>query len=78
MGFVNAVSDRTLSAYIPLLEVLPSYQKMGIGSELVKRMLRTLENYYMVDVACDDDMVPFYKRFGMARSNSMIIRSHGK
>ena len=42
VGFINAVSDNCLSAYIPLLEVLPKYQKQGIGAELVKRMLAML------------------------------------
>ena len=27
VGFVNCISDGIFSAYIPLLEVLPSYQK---------------------------------------------------
>lgn len=36
VGFINAISDKVLSAYIPLLEVLPKYQKQGIGKELTK------------------------------------------
>lgn len=39
IGFINAISDGVLAAYIPLLEVLPQYQNQGIGSELVERML---------------------------------------
>ena len=31
IGFVNAISDETLSAYIPLLEVLPEYKNQEIG-----------------------------------------------
>ena len=34
VGFINAISDKVLTAYIPLLEVIPEYQKQGIGSEL--------------------------------------------
>ena len=29
VGFVTAISDGVLSAYIPLLEVLPEYQGAG-------------------------------------------------
>ena len=43
VGFVTAVSDGVLSAYIPLLEVLPEYQDRGIGSELMRRILEQLE-----------------------------------
>ena len=34
VGFVTAVSDGMVSAFLPLLEVLPEYQGRGIGSEL--------------------------------------------
>ncbi len=31
IGFINAISDQVLSAYIPLLEVLPFYKKQGFN-----------------------------------------------
>ncbi|MFT4968487.1 MAG: ribosomal protein S18 acetylase RimI-like enzyme [Chitinophagales bacterium] len=34
IGFINAISDKTLSAYLPLIEVLPSYQKQGVGKNI--------------------------------------------
>jgi ribosomal protein S18 acetylase RimI-like enzyme len=37
VGFINAISDGVLAAYIPLLEVLPAYQNQGIGKELLQR-----------------------------------------
>jgi ribosomal protein S18 acetylase RimI-like enzyme len=43
VGFVTAISDGVLSAYIPLLEVLPEYQRRGIGKELTARLLAQLE-----------------------------------
>ena len=46
VGFINAVSDNFHAAYIPLLEVVPEYQKKGIGGELVKRMLTMLSDFY--------------------------------
>jgi GNAT superfamily N-acetyltransferase len=74
VGFINAVSDDTLAAYIPLLEVLPHYQGRGIGSQLVKRMLNKLEGLYMVDLVCDDDMVSFYERVGLKSHRAMMRR----
>ena len=65
VGFVTAISDGVLSAYIPLLEVLPEYQGRGIGSELTRRILARLESLYMVDLCCDADLEPFYTRFGL-------------
>ena len=78
IGFINAVSDKILSAYIPLLEVLPEYQRKGIGSELVKRMLEKLEGYYMIDICCDESLQKFYEKFGMNKYSAMILRNYSK
>jgi ribosomal protein S18 acetylase RimI-like enzyme len=75
VGFVNAVGDGVLSAFVPLLEVLPEHQGRGIGTELVRRMLALLDDRYMVDLCCDDDFVPFYERFDMVRVNGMVRRA---
>ena len=72
VGFVTAISDGVLSAYVPLLEVLPEYQRRGIGTELVRRLLDRVANLYMVDVICDEDVVPFYERFGLQRLDAAL------
>jgi ribosomal protein S18 acetylase RimI-like enzyme len=78
VGFINAISDKTLSAYIPLLEVLPEYKGRGIGSKLVYLMKEELSRYYMVDISCDDNIVPFYEKHGFKRNNSMYLRNYEK
>jgi ribosomal protein S18 acetylase RimI-like enzyme len=75
VGFITAISDGVLSAYIPLMEVLPEFRGRGIGSELMRRMLARLAGLYMVDLCCDDDMVDFYRRFDMTRLNGMALRN---
>ena len=74
IGFMTALSDGVLSAYIPLLEVLPEYRSRGIGGELVRRMLARLRRLYMVDLVCDADVQPFYARYGMMPMSAMVIR----
>jgi predicted N-acetyltransferase YhbS len=64
VGFVTAISDGVMSAFIPLLEVLPEYQHQGIGTELVRRVLQQLDGLYMIDLCCDGDLEPFYSAFG--------------
>ncbi len=76
VGFINAISDKTLCAYIPLLEVLPEYKGKEIGSELVRHMLITLKDYYMVDLLCDDNLTNFYKRFDMFEARGMMLRNY--
>ncbi len=75
VGFINAISDGLLHAYIPLLEVLPDWQGRGIGSELTRRMLETLAPLYAIDIVCDADVVPFYERLGLQRCCGMIRRN---
>lgn len=74
VGFVTAVTDGVLAAYIPLLEVLPERRGRGIGTELVRRMLARLEGLYMVDLMCDPPLQAFYARLGMAPGTGMMIR----
>jgi len=78
VGFVTAVTDGVLSAYIPFLEVHPAYQGRGIGSELMRRMLRKLEGTYMIDLLCDAELQPFYERLGMRPATGMMIRNRAR
>jgi ribosomal protein S18 acetylase RimI-like enzyme len=74
VGFVTAVTDRVLAAYIPLLEVLSEYRGRGVGSELVRRMLHRLDGLYMVDLICDPDVQSFYESLGMRPVTGMCVR----
>jgi len=76
IGFITAISDGVLSAYVPLLEVLPQYKNKGIGKELVSRMLKELDEIYMIDLCCDNDLVPYYEKFGMMKTNGMVYRNY--
>jgi len=75
IGFINAISDGILSAYIPLLEVLEPYKGKGIGSELVRLMLDELDGFYMVDICHDAELGSFYAKFGACKGNSSIFRN---
>jgi GNAT superfamily N-acetyltransferase len=78
VGFVTAISDEILCAYIPLLEVLPSHQHQGIGSELMHRMLERLREIYMIDLLCDPDLQAFYLKVGMEESTGMLVRNFAR
>ena len=43
----------------------------------MRRVLALLEDRYMVDLCCDDDLVEFYERLGMSRLNGMALRTPG-
>ena len=77
VGFINAISDGVLSAYIPLLEVLKSYQGKRIGSWLVRLMRKECKNLYMVDICHDEELASFYAKFeGARQSHSTLFRNY--
>jgi ribosomal protein S18 acetylase RimI-like enzyme len=75
VGFVTAITDGTFAAFLPLLEVRSDAQGLGIGSELVNRMLVRLRTCYSIDLVCDDDVVPFYERLGGTRLTGVAWRN---
>ena len=78
VGFVSAISDGVLCAYIPLLEVRAAWRGRGVASALMRSLLEGLDGLYMVDTACDEDLVPFYERFGLRRGTAMVRRDYAR
>ena len=78
VGFVYAISDGVLCAYIPLLEVRAAWRGRGVASALMRSLLEQLDGLYMVDTACDEDLAPFYERFGLRRGTAMVRRDYAR
>ncbi len=76
VGFVTAISDGVLSAYISFLEVLPSHRRRGIGHELVRRLLAQLSGLYSINLHCDAELETFYEELGMRPMAGMGIRNY--
>lgn len=77
VGYINAISDGVLTAFIPWLEVHPDYQGQGIGTELVNRLVAQLEGMYSIDLACDEDLIGYYERLGFFSFTAMGKRNRG-
>ncbi len=78
IGFINSISDGVLSAYIPLLEVLPEYQGKGIGNKLVEKLKVELSHLYMIDLLCDEDLIPYYEKLGMMKAQGVCLRNYDR
>lgn len=76
VGFISAISDGVLSAYIPFLEVLPPFQKQGIGRKLVELMLQELSDMYMIDLICDENLQGYYEQLGLLKAKGMMVRNY--
>lgn len=76
VGYITALTDNVLAAYIPFLEVEKSYQHKGIGKTLVKEMLKQLEHLYVIDLVCDKELAGFYAEAGFESWHAMIKRNY--
>ncbi len=74
IGFINALSDGLKFAFIPMLEVLPEYQKRGIGTKLFNILLKSLGDIPNIDLTCEETLQRYYERFGMLKSYGMVFR----
>ena len=67
VGYAEAVSNGVTDAYIQDVMVHPDYQRQGVGTQLMQRMLARLEaeGVYMVSVIYGEEALrPFYEKFG--------------
>jgi very-short-patch-repair endonuclease len=76
VGFANAISDGVVSAYIPLLEVLPDWQGRGIGTRLIEVLCEQLGDLYMIDLVCDAELEAFYAPLGFRALTGMAKRNY--
>ena len=63
VGLVNALSDGAMTAYFHYLLVHPDYQKLGIGRELMHRILIQYADYYRKVLISYDHSVDFYEKY---------------
>lgn len=76
IGFVAAISDGVLSAFITLLEVVPEHHNKGIGHSLINQMMEEIGQIYMVDLVCDANLSRFYAELGFATATGMSRRDY--
>jgi ribosomal protein S18 acetylase RimI-like enzyme len=76
VGYITALSDGVLAAYIPFLEVEKSYQHKGIGHTLVNELLKQIGHLYMIDLICDKEKAGFYEVAGFKSWHAMIKRNY--
>ena len=76
VGFATAISDRMLTAYIPLVEVAERHQGRGIGKELVNRIVEDIGDIYFIDIITDEDFVEFYTKLGFKRITGVAKRNY--
>lgn len=64
VGLGSAISDGFMVAYFPYLVVLPKYQRQGIGTEIVARLLEQYAGFHQLALIADGKAIDFYKHLG--------------
>ena len=66
VGLIRLVGDGSSSVFVQDLIVLPSYQRQGIGSALMKEALEDYKEVYQVQLATEqtEKNVGFYRSMG--------------
>ncbi|REJ07950.1 GNAT family N-acetyltransferase [Halobacillus trueperi] len=62
IGFARAVSDGKFRAYIEDVVIHTKFQKSGIGTEIVSRLLKELSHIDVISLFCEEELIPFYER----------------
>ena len=72
VGLVRLVGDGFSSVFVQDLIVLPSYQRQGIGSALMKQALADYKDVYQVQLATDESekTLGFYRSLGFETLSS--------
>jgi ribosomal protein S18 acetylase RimI-like enzyme len=73
VGFARAVTDDIFRAMIDDVIVDTAYHGQGVGTEMMRQMLARLAHVEEVVVDCDDEVIPFYERFGFERMDSTLL-----
>ena len=68
VGLGNAISDGHLVVYYSHFLVLPEYQGHGIGTELMRRLMKRYQGFHQQVLVADGRAVGFYRKFGFARA----------
>ena len=72
VGLVRLIGDGFSSVFVQDLLVLPSYQRQGIGSSLMKQALADYKDAYQVQLATDESekTLGFYRFLGFETLSS--------
>ena len=73
IGYGRIIGDKTIFLYFHDLKVLPKYQNQGIGTEIMKRLLKQVDEYKKVNseirtyLGAAKGKEEFYEKFGFVR-----------
>lgn len=73
IGFARAVTDGIFRAYIEDVVIHSAYQRDGIGTRVVSRLLESLAHIDVISLFCEKHLIPFYKKTNFTHSKSQNV-----
>lgn len=68
VGLGNAISDGCLVVYYPHLLVLPEYHGRGIGTRLMRMLMKRYDGFHQHMLVADGRALDFYRKCGFQRA----------
>src|SRR6476469_2701444 len=68
VGLGNAISDGSMVVYYPHLLVAPGFQRLGIGREIMRRLMSRYRGFHQHILIADAEAVSFYEACGFTRA----------
>ena len=80
VGIIRAVGDGFSVLFIQDLLVHPDFQRNGIGTLLLKKMLKEYENVYQMHLITEDSekTISFYKSLGFTDNGDVNCKAFSK
>jgi ribosomal protein S18 acetylase RimI-like enzyme len=73
IGFARAVSDGKFRAYIEDVVIHNEFQKTGMGTKLVSKLLDKLSHIDTISLFCGEDLISFYEKHNFKLSQSQYV-----
>ena len=73
IGFARAVSDGKFRAYIEDVVIHNEFQKAGLGTTLVSKLLDELSHIDVISLFCGEELIPFYEKNNFKISKSQYV-----
>ena len=76
VGFTRALTDWRYRAFVYDVIVAPDWRDRGLGRVLMDAVLDRLAGVESIELACQPEMIPFYRRWGFADElgGSLLMR----
>jgi N-acetylglutamate synthase-like GNAT family acetyltransferase len=78
IGFARVVTDGKFRAYIEDVVIQHSFQKEGIGTRLIEKLLEDLSHIDVISLFCEEHLIPFYQKNNFKYSKSQFVMHRKK